>query len=312
MQSRWQRFIIALFLGVLVVGIFSVQAQAAKRPWIGVYMQDLSQDLAEAFDLKASKGVLISSIEDGSPAATAGLKSRDIILEYDGKEVLDSEDLIDLVRESEIGQNVPVVVNREGSEMTFNVEVGERREPSFRSESDWGPAPYAFFDSFRRVGIGVSMQTLSGDLGEYFGVPNGEGALITEVMKDSPAEKAGLKVGDVIVAVNGESVESPSDVSSFMRGKDRGEEVEISIIRDRNPEKVALEVDEIETYGMDNFQIPAIPNIQIPNLDWDRFHNFDYHGTQRENEELQHQMEKLQERLEEMKTRLESLEKKVK
>lgn len=310
MVSNWQKYIVGVFLLVFAVGLLSVPADAAKRPWLGIYMQDVSKDLAEAFDLKTSKGVLISSIEKNSPAEEAGLMARDIILQYDGKEVLDTEDLIDLVRESTIGEEVNVVVNREGNEMTIPVEVGERREPSFRSEDNWGPDVHKFLDNYRRVGIGVSMQSLTGDLGAYFGAPEGEGALITEVMKDSPAEKAGLKVGDVIVAINNEPVEGPGDVSSILRGKDRGEEVELSIIRDRNAETVALEVDEIETYGWG--PPGSVPNVQMPNLDWDRFHNWNFRAPDIDQERLQEQMEKLQENLEKMQRRLEELEQKVK
>jgi S1-C subfamily serine protease len=312
MQLTWQRYFAGALVIVFVVAFFTVPAEAAKRPWIGVYMQDVSRDLAEAFDLKSSKGVLVSSIEKNSPAEEAGLKARDVILEFDSKEVLDTEDMIDLVRESTIGEQIPVVINREGSEIALNIEIGERREPSFRSESNWGPDAFAFLDSYRRVGIGVSMQSLSGDLGEYFAVPDGEGALITEVMEDSPAEKAGLKVGDVIVGINGETVEGPGDVSSIMRGKDRGEEVELSIIRDRSSEKIALEVDEIETYGWDPQQSAPMPNVQVPNFNWDQFHNWNYRIPDIDTDRMQERMEKLQQNLEKMQLRLEELEQKVK
>jgi serine protease Do len=278
-------------------------------------MQDVSKDLAEAFDLKTTKGVLVSSVEHDSPAEKAGLEPRDIILKYDGKDVLDSQDLTDLVSDSKVGDKVDILVNRDGSNKTVTVEVGERREPNYSGDSDLRAAPYAFQNNYRRTGIGVSLQSLTGDLGDYFGVPEGKGALITEVLKDSPAEKAGLKAGDVIVAIDGEDVEGPGDVSSIVRDKNRGDKVELSIMRDRKPEKMALEVDEINSYGWNNNQqpyIPNIPNVQIPNLNWDQFHNWNYRDYSQNNEELQNQLKDLQEKLKDLTERLKELETKVK
>lgn len=139
-----------------------------------------------------------------------------------------------------------VVVDRDGKEMSFTVEIGERKGAmEWGGGSRWAPDSFHFFERFKGTGIGVSMQSLTGDLGEYFGVPRGEGALITEVMKDTPAEKAGLKAGDVIVEVDNEKVSSPSDVSSIIRDKDRGDKVDLTIVRNKARQKVSLEVDEI-------------------------------------------------------------------
>ncbi len=311
-KNRWTAAV-----AVLVVMFAVSSLQAAKRPWIGVYMQDVTESLVEAFDLKISHGVLINDIADDSPAQTAGLEPKDIILSWNGAKVTDSEALSELVRASSIGDKVTLTIDRGGKEMSLPLEIGERREPSlygYFGEEGFGgdaddqfPNGMQFLDNFKTTGIGVSMQSLSGDLGEYFGVTDGKGALITEVLEDTPAEKAGLKVGDVVVAVNDETVESPGDVSSELRGKDRGEQVELTIIRDKNRQKVTVEVDDIGTYGWGG----SMPIIR--GFNWDNqgrtFHNWNLPEV--DQERVNRKMEELQKKMEEMQLKLETLEKKM-
>ncbi len=312
MKNRW-----IAAVAVLAVMLAVSSLQAAKRPWIGVYMQDVTESLVEAFDLKISHGVLINDIADDSPAETAGLEPKDIILSWNGAKVADSEALTDLVRASSVGDKVTLTIDRGGKEMNLPIEIGERREPSIYSffggegmggdADDQFPQGLQFLDNFKTTGIGVSMQSLSGDLGDYFGVTDGKGALITEVLENTPAEKAGLKVGDVVVAVNDETVESPADVSSELRDKDRGEQVELTIVRDKNRQKLTVEVDDIGTYGWGG-TMPAIRG-----FNWDNqgrtFHNWNL--PELDQERVNRKMEELQKKLEEMQLKLETLEKKM-
>ncbi len=317
MKSSRNFWFFTAVAGLLMVFAMS-PLQAAKRPWIGIYMQDVNQSLAEAFDLKTTKGVLVNDVAEDSPAEEAGIEPKDIILSWNGAVVEDSDALTEMVRASKIGDKANLSINRDGKEMKVSVEIGERREAAlygFGGEGDAGdmtPRAFEFLENMKTTGIGVSMQSLSGDLGEYFGVPNGEGALITEVMEDTPAAKAGLKVGDVVTAINGDKVETPSDVSSELRGKDRGDEVELTIIRNKAEQKVSVEVDEIESFGM---QMPADLREM---LNWNGNRGQSYHNwsvpsvPQADQEDFMRKMEEMQKRLEEMKVRLEGLEKKMK
>lgn len=251
MKSLNSKHLVFVALMTFLVVVGAQQLFAAAKPWIGIYMQDVTPDLADAFDLSVSKGVVINDVADKSPADKAGLKPKDVILTWNGKILANSEELAQLVGSSNVGDNVKLSVNRGGKNIDLGLQVGERKESvySFHGDNPGSGAMRKYMEAFKTVGIGVSMQTLSGKLGDYFGVPDGEGALITDVLKDTPAEKAGLKVGDVIVQVDKEKVQSPSEVSSFIRDKHKGDKVDLVVMRDKAEKTISLEVDEIDSYG---------------------------------------------------------------
>jgi C-terminal processing protease CtpA/Prc len=311
MKSHSKKHLVLVTLMAFLVVIGTQQVFAAGKPWIGIYMQDVTPDLADAFNLSVSKGVVINDVADKSPADKAGLKPKDVVLTWNGKAVASSEELTNLVGSSNVGDNVTLSVNRGGKNIDLSLQVGERKESAYSFHGDNpGGALRKNMEAFKTVGIGVSMQSLSGKLGDYFGVSDGEGALITEVMKDTPAEKAGLKVGDVIVQVDKEKVPGPSDVSSIIRDKQKGDKVDLVVMRDKAEKTITLEVDEIESYGsadpsemyMQYFnkgnqegRTPALWFQDNPN-----------------NEDTQRKMDELQSKLEEMQRKLDQLERKMK
>ena len=306
-QVRYLLPLLALLL--LVAGLSSAQA---KSPWIGVYMQDINEELAEAFDLKVTKGVLINDIVDDSPADEAGLRRGDVILTWGGDKVLDTDMLVDLVADSEVGDKAELLVLRDGDEQDIALVIGEEDWPLYgRNFSE--KYLHVFGDDFHG-GIGVSLQSLSGDLGEYFGVEDGDGALITEVHEDTPAEEAGLQAGDVIVAVDGHRVESPADVSELIRDHDEGDKVELSIIRERNEQQFSVEVGDLGVYGLGNWRLPTMP--QIPRFD--RFHSMPQlywydgeHGSHFRSEDLEDDMKELEEQMRKLEKQLRGIEKKL-
>lgn len=312
MEFRNSKHLVLVALIAFFVVVAAQQLFAAGKPWIGIYMQDVTSDLADAFDLSVSKGVVINDVADKSPADKAGLKPKDVILTWNGKTVASSEELTQLVGNSNVGDNVKLSVNRGGKNIDLGLQVGERKEPAytFHGDNPGSGTMRKYMEAFKTVGIGVSMQTLSGKLGDYFGVPDGEGALITDVMKGTPAEKAGLKVGDVIVQVDKEKVQSPSEVSSIIRDKKKGDKVDLIVMRNRAEKAITLEVDEIESLGsVDPSEIymqyfnkgnregraPALWFQDNPN-----------------NEDTQRKMEELQSKLDEMQRKLDQLERKMK
>ena len=309
MKSLSSKYLVLVTLMAFLVVAGAQQLFAAGKPWIGIYMQDVTSDLADAFDLSVSKVVVINDVDDKSPADKAGLKPKDVILTWNGKTVANSEELTQLVGSSNVGDNVKLSVNRGGKNIDLGLQVGERKEPvySFHGDNPGSGALRKYMEASKTVGIGVSMQSLTGKLGDYFGVPDGEGALITEVMKDTPAEKAGLKVGDVIVQVDKERVQSPSEVSSIIRDKQKGDRVDLVVMRDKAEKTITLEVDEIDSYGS------ADPlEMYMPFLNQGNRAPALMYRNDTNNEDTQRKMDELQSKLEEMQRKLDQLERKMK
>lgn len=312
MKSLKSKYLVLVALMAFLVVIGTQQVFAAGKPWIGIYMQDVTPNLADAFSLSVSKGVVINDVADKSPADKAGLKPKDVILTWNGKTVANSEELTELVGESNVGDNVKLSVNRGGKSIDLSLQVGERKESvySFHGDNPSSGALRKYLEASKTVGIGISMQTLSGKLGDYFGVPDGEGALITEIMKDTPAEKAGLKVGDVVVQVDKEKVQSPGEVSSIIRDKQKGDKVDLVVVRDKTEKNITLEVDEIDSYGSAD---PSEIYMQYFNKGNREGHAPALWFQDNSNsEDAQRKLEELQSKLEEMQRKLDQLERKMK
>ncbi|MFH2055559.1 MAG: PDZ domain-containing protein [bacterium] len=298
----------------LVLAAFGV-AQA-ETPWLGIYMQNITDELAEAFDLSVTNGVLINNVVYGSPAQKAGIERGDVILAWGDQKIRDTDRLSDLVADSKVGDKVDLLVLRDGKEKDIAVEIAEQQWPHYTiNNSD---KFLTAFDGAFNGGIGVSIQALTGDLGEYFGVADGAGALITEVHEDTPAAKAGLKAGDVIVAVDGHKVETPSDVRELLAEHEEGEQAELTVVRERQEQTFAVEVEDLGIYGLgslDFSKLPQlrkldryhnVPNFQMPNFQW-------WSGEQRgpRTEDLESHLEILDDQLRQLERKLERLEDKL-
>lgn len=314
MNSILRKHLVAATFLMFLITLSSPQLFAANRPWIGIYMQDITADLADAFSLSVNKGVLVNDVAENSPAEEAGLKAKDVILAWNGKTVINSQTLTELVGDSKAGDKVKLSINRAGKDMEVAITVGERKEPRVYSKRGSESAPllkeFPYSANMKGIGIGVSLQSLSGDLGTYFGVPDGKGALITEVMKDTPAQEAGLKAGDVVLKADDTEIETPSDVSSIIGNKHKGDKVKLVIMRDKSEKTVTLAVDEIESLG--SADMLNSPEMQMYRYFHDgkqmpQMRRFDSN----DNSNMQQQLDELQNKLEEMQQKLQKLEGKM-
>jgi serine protease Do len=202
--------------------------------------------------------VRVDSVDDGSPAGKAGIKAGDVIVEYDGERVRSTRQFTRLVQETAEGRQVPLAVLRNGQRQMMSAAPEARgREWDFDIDADQlhreverglegmrafrlpPPADGFRFDDLPgammtgRGRLGVSVDSLSDQLAQYFGAADG-GALVTAVRKDSAADKAGLKAGDVITAVNGERVRDAADVTRGIGRIDEGT-VSLDYLRDKKP-----------------------------------------------------------------------------
>jgi S1-C subfamily serine protease len=217
---------------------------------LGVMVQDVD-------GTDKTGGVRVDSVSPGSPAEKAGLTAGDIVVEYDGERVRSARQFTRLVQETPEGRQVPLAIVRDGKRQSLTAAPEARAfawdlridgdrirrevERGMRSFERDGPAMRFNFDrdfggmfvpSSRRR-LGVSVDSLSDQLAQYFGASGG-GALVTSVEKDSAADQAGLKAGDVITSINGEPVRDAGQVGDKVREVDEGE-LTIGYLRDKKP-----------------------------------------------------------------------------
>lgn len=210
--------------------------------YLGVNLAEISSDRARELKLKDAYGVEITRVAEGSPAEKAGLKPGDVVLEYSGQRVEGMEQFGRLVRETPSGREVKLVVSRNGAVQTVaatletrklrnlatvmpNVEMPEMPEIHI-------PDMPQIFTTWRSPMIGVEAESLGTQLAEYFGVK--EGVLVRSVVKDSAADKAGLKAGDVITRVDGTTVTSSNELVSAIRSAASKKTFPIDLMRERH------------------------------------------------------------------------------
>lgn len=215
------------------------QAQRAPLPaaqfeaggWLGLGIAEVTPEKAMQLKLVPAHGVMVSQVAEGSPAAKAGLKQDDIITEYNGQRVDEAVQFRRMVRETPVGHTVQMSIWRDAHAQTLSVEVGSYpREMGggfsgamprmFQRPGERQTSPdenFGYGAPVQGPMLGVAAQDLSGQLGEYFGAPDGEGVLVTAVRAGSAAEKAGLHAGDVIAKVNGERVRNREELRERLR-----------------------------------------------------------------------------------------------
>ncbi len=222
--------------------------------WLGVSIVEMNAEKAKELKLPAERGVLITDVEAESPAGKAGLKSGDVITEFNGQRIEGTVQFRRLVRETPPNRTVALNMWRDGKTQTISVTLGSREIRGHGGIQLFGPEGKEFhfempevrayaeaFSGFRTPLLGINAEELSGQLGEYFGAPGGEGILIKEVKSGTPAEKSGMKAGDVITKVAGQRVKTLSELRTALR--DHREEKAIPLTVLRKGAEVSLSVE---------------------------------------------------------------------
>ncbi|MGH6931559.1 MAG: DegQ family serine endoprotease [Dongiaceae bacterium] len=191
-----------------------------RRGWLGVRIQSVNDELAEGLRLKEVKGALVANVTPGGPAEVAGIKQGDVVLTFDGREVTEMRSLPRMVAETPINKEVEVVVSRQGTEMTFQVVLGELDEgaetASATPPSEAVPAPPVKEGKIETLGL--SLAEISPATRERFNLDEDvSGVVVTEVIADGPSATKGIQVGDVIVEVDQQAVASPAEVDSRVK-----------------------------------------------------------------------------------------------
>ncbi|MFN3937798.1 MAG: DegQ family serine endoprotease [Gemmobacter sp.] len=212
-----------------------------RRGWLGVRIQDLTPDVAEAMGLESARGALVTDVPEG-PAQAAGMQSGDVIVNFDGAEISDTRDLVRRVGDAEVGKAVRVVVLRDGKTRTLLVTLGRRET----AEGEAVPAAAAPEAQAERDMLGLTVRPLSEEDREQLGVPAGtEGLVVTAVDEASEAWTKGLRPGDVITEAGQQRVTSASDLADrISEAKDAGRRSILLLIRrGGDPRFVALGVE---------------------------------------------------------------------
>ena len=174
------------------------------RGWLGVVIQQISEDLAEQFELDSTEGALVTRIDPSGPAAEAGIERGDVIVEFDGQRVAEMEALPRLVAATEVGKSVNLVVIRDGKRKKIKVEIGELDDATLVAENN--------NESDGVVSFGLRVQDLTPELAEQLGVEEGAGVVITQVEPSSAADEAKLRRGDVILEVERQAITNTRDL----------------------------------------------------------------------------------------------------
>jgi serine protease Do len=231
--------------------------------WLGVETHEVTADKAKELKLSAERGVVLGKIVPDSPAAKAGLKENDVVTEINGQRVEGAAQFRRMIHEIPAGRSIQLTVWRDGRTQTISATLGksEERHHAMRMMAPT-PGTFAFrmpeipeipsmeWNGSMLLGgqprLGIDAEDLSGQLGAFFGAPDGEGILVRDVNSGSPAEKAGVKAGDVIISLNGERIRSAGELREKLSAKreDKHRTVKLGVLRNKSEVSLTVELPE--------------------------------------------------------------------
>jgi serine protease Do len=225
--------------------------QAAGTSYLGIGVVEVTPDMARTLNLKEVRGALVSLLESG-PAAKAGVREGDVVLEYNGSPVEGAEQFVRMVHETPTGRTVKLTVWRNGSAQNVMVTVGERQGTVLNTPGgtvripEMPPIEIPRFEwSWQNSMLGIEGESLGAarQLAEFFGVR--DGVLVRQVLRNTPAEKAGLKAGDVITKVGGANVGSTREITSQLRSAARtNRTVTLTLVREKHEMTLTVTLDQ--------------------------------------------------------------------
>lgn len=249
---------------------------AGEGSYLGVYLEEVTPDRMKELGLTEERGAIVMKVVEGSPAAKAGLKENDVIVSFNGQRVDSMIALRRVLSETPADRNVQLEVIRGGNRQTVaatlskkanaferegigHLPQGEadqkfaeellRQQQNGKDHPDFGNFSFVNpgeFTIFRGGRLGINAESLTDQLAEYFGVKDGRGVLVSQVNENSVASKAGLKAGDVIVAVDNEKVDNVNALVGNLWKKEEGS-VALKIIRNRVEQTITVTLEKRQT-----------------------------------------------------------------
>jgi serine protease Do len=215
------------------------------RGVIGVEISAVPVGTLSEFGLKERRGALVSTVRPNGPASRAGIDPGDVIVEFNGKPVLNSDQLVTMVTATKPGSTVPIKILRERKEMSLNVTVDELDLDSENSTRRAGRnQPDNAPDVEQSEGFGLTLGTLTSDLARRLRVPPGtEGVFVQDVEPGGPAQRAGIGRGDIIVHVNRRPVATPQEANRMLDAVPSGGSTSLLLLRNGEQRFVVIRKD---------------------------------------------------------------------
>ena len=184
-----------------------------RRGWLGVRIQQVTDEIAESLNIKPARGALVAGVDDKGPAKPAGIEPGDVVVKFDGKDVKDPKDLSRVVADTAVGKEVDVVVIRKGKEETKKVTLGRLEDTDKVQQANAKPKDEPAEKPVTQKALGLDLATLSKDLRTKYKIKDSvKGVIITGVDGNSDAAEKRLSAGDVIVEVAQEAVSNAADI----------------------------------------------------------------------------------------------------
>jgi len=202
------------------------------RGWLGITIQSLNQELAETLNLDSKDGALVAEVIEDAPADKAGIKIQDVIIELDGKKILNSNQLTKIVANTPINKPVKITLIRNGKTKVLTVNLGERPKDLTEVRTTSGEI----------IDLGLTIQNLTPEIADQFRLKNTDGVLITEVIPGKAADHAGLHPGDVILEFNQKKIKSVEEYKNEVSKLQPGSSAVVYIKRSNSKIFIAIKI----------------------------------------------------------------------
>jgi len=196
-------------------------------------VQDITPELQSKLQLKDTKGALVADVAKGGPAHKAGIQRGDVIVSFDGKEIRESHALSFIVASTPVGQKVKVEFVRKGKKSDVKVEIGELKDETQESEQATGETP----------ALGMTVQEITPELADEYGLPQKTGIIVAQVEEDSPAAEAGINPADIILEVDQVPMTTVQQFEKKIRSYKAGDTILFLIKREAGALYVTLKIE---------------------------------------------------------------------
>lgn len=237
--------------------------EGGTSSYLGVDIADVTTERLGTLKLKEEKGVEVTMVDQDAPAGKAGIKEHDVILSMNGSAIESGAQLRRMIHETPPGRVVAFGLSRDGQPMTVKVQLADKH----KEFAMMGPKPGDIhvnipdihmpdidIPSINMVVVtssarsGLMVENISPQLGDFFGVKNGNGVLVRSVEKGSRAEKAGFRAGDVVVKINGQPVHDTSDFAHSVKSRS-GNSVSVVVVREKKEQTLTLSLPDRKESG---------------------------------------------------------------